>query len=87
MGSSYQYFDDLGGVSGAQTHFNDLALGATWKLSPTFTLEAHGEHLLQPQWTKEDWLSGKRFRQNDAYLIPTFPAPGPTLSLALRYRF
>ena len=87
VGSSYQYFDDLGGVSGAHTHFNDLALGGIWKLSPSLSLEARGEHLLQPNWTREDWLSGKRFRENDAYLIPTFPAPGPTLTLAIRYRY
>ena len=87
VGSSYQYFDDLGGVSGARTHFNDLALGATRKLTPRLSLEARGEHLLQPRWTQADWLSGKRFRENDAYLVPTFPAPGPTLTVALRYRY
>ncbi len=87
VGSSYQYFDDLGGVGGAHTHFNDLALGATWKLTPSLQLEGRGEHLLQPAWSKEDWLSGRRFRENDAYLIPTFPAPGPTLTLSLRYRY
>lgn len=87
VGSSYQYFDDLGGVSGARTHFNDLALGMIRKLAENLSLEARGEHLLQPRWTKEDWLSGKRFRENDAYLVPTFPAPGPTITVALRYRY
>ena len=87
VGSSYQYFDDLGGVSGAHTHFNDLALGVIRKLSASLSLEARGEHLLQPHWTREEWIAGKRFRENDAYLVPTFPAPGPTLTLALRYRY
>ncbi len=87
VGSSYQYFDDLSGVSGARTHFNDLGFGVTHKLARNLSLEARGEHLLQPRWTKEDWLTGKRFRENDAYLVPTFPAPGPTLTLALRYRY
>jgi len=87
VGSSYQYFDDLGGVSGAHTHFNDLGFGVIRKLSASLSLEARGEHLLQPRWTREDWITGKRFRENDAYLIPTFPAPGPTLTVALRYRY
>lgn len=87
VGSSYQYFDELGAVSGARTHFNDLALGAIRKLTSRLSLEARGEHLLQPRWTREDWISGKRFRENDAYLVPTFPAPGPTLTVALRYRY
>ncbi len=87
VGSSYQYFDDLNGVSGAHSHFNDLGLGAIWKLAGGLNLEIRGEHLLQPRWTQMDWLSGKRFRENDAYLIPTFPAPGPTLTVALRYRY
>ncbi|MBL0211433.1 MAG: TonB-dependent receptor [Holophagaceae bacterium] len=87
VGSSYQYFDDLGGVSGARTHFNDLGLGATRKLAQRLSLEARAEHLLQPRWTREDWLEGRRFRENDAYLVPTFPAPGPTLTVALRYRY
>lgn len=87
VGSSYQYFDDLGSVSGARTHFNDLSLGVTRKLAERLSLEARGEHLLQPRWTKEDWIEGKRFRENDAYLVPTFPAPGPTLTVAMRYRY
>lgn len=87
VGSSYQYFDDLGGVSGAHTHFNDLAAGTILRLGGGLGLEVRGEHLLQPRWTRADWISGKRFRENDAYLIPTFPAPGPTVTVALRYRY
>lgn len=86
-GSNYQYFDELGGVDGARTHFNDLALGLTWKAQEGLTWELRGEHLLQPSWTVQQWLDGQRFRQNDAYLIPVFPAQGPTITFAVRYRY
>lgn len=86
-GSSYQYFDALGSVDGARTHFNDLGLGAIWKLERGLSLELRGEHLMQPRWTVAQWLNGDRFRENDAYVIPVFPAQGPTATLALRYRY
>ena len=86
-GSSYQYFDSLGRVDGTRTHFNDLALGATWNLDHGLDLELRGEHLLQRRWTVDQWLSGSRDRDNDSYVIPVFPAQGPTATLAIRYRY
>ena len=86
-GSSYQYLDALSAVDGTRTHFNDLGLGALWSLGQGLSLELRGEHLLQPRWTAAQWLDGDRFRQNDAYLVPVFPAQGPTATLALRYRY
>ena len=86
-GSSYQYFDTLGGVDGTHTHYNDLALGAIWNLQHGLSLELRGEHLLQPKWTTAQWLDGDRDRQNDAYVVPVFPSQGPTATLAVRYRY
>ena len=86
-GSSYQYFDDLGGVDGERTHFNDLAVNLTWTPWRPLSLTLRGEHLLQRAWSKEDWLAGRLLRKNDAYLLPVFPAQGPTVSLEARYRF
>jgi outer membrane receptor protein involved in Fe transport len=87
VGSSYQYFDALYGVEGTRTHLNDLALEAAWKLDSRWTIALRGEHLLQRNWTKEDWLADRILRRNDAYLAPVFPLPGPTLSLEARVGF
>ncbi len=87
IGSSYQYFDALGAVDGTRTHFNDLGLGAIWKVDHGLSLELRGEHLMQPKWTVAQWQNGDRFRQNDAYGVPVFPAQSPTVTLAVRYRY
>jgi hypothetical protein len=86
-GSSYQYFDELGAVDGTHTHFNDVGLALTWTpLKPlAFTLRC--EHLLQHAYSREDWLSGELSRRNDVYLLPVFPASGPTCSLDVKYSF
>ncbi len=86
-GSSYQYFDDLGSVDGARTHFNDLSLALTWTALRSLSLTLRGEHLMQRAWSKEAWLEGRLMRKNDAYLLPVFPTQGPTVSLEARYRF
>ncbi len=84
-GSSYQYFDALSAVDGTRTHVNDLALEAAWKPGAgRWTLLLKGEHLLQRAWTREDWLADRMLRRNDAFLVPVFPLPGPTVSLEAR---
>ena len=86
-GSSYQFFDDLGRVDGARTHFNDVALALTWTPRQPLAFTLRGEHLMQRARNREEWLSGRLRRINDVYLLPIFPAPGPTFSLDVKYSF
>ncbi len=86
-GSSYQYFDALGTVDGERTHFNDVALAFTWTPRKSLAFTLRGEHLLQRAQSREEWLSGRLLRKNDVYLLPIFPAPGPTFSLDVKYSF
>ncbi len=87
VGSSYQYFDQPGGVAGLHSHLNDLRLEVGRKLGAAWELALKGEHLLQRSWSREDWLAGRIQGRNDAYLVPVFPLPGRTVSLVLRARF
>jgi len=87
VGSSYQYFDDLGGVEGERTHFNDVSLALLWTPLKRWTFTLRGEHLMQRAWTREEWQAGALLRKNDAYLVPIFPAPGPTASLEATFRY
>lgn len=87
VGSSYQYFDQPGGVAGLHSHVNDLRLEAGRRLGANWELILKGQHLLQRTWSREDWLSGRIQGQNDAYLVPVFPLAGPTVSMVLRMRF
>ena len=84
-GPRYENFGDHLGA--AKTHFNDLALGATWSASPHLALSLRAEHLLQPRTSVGEWLAGSRDGQNDAAQIYGFPAQPPTVTLELRYRF
>ena len=86
-GSSYQYFDDLGKVDGMRTHFNDLSAALTWAPQQAWALTLRGEHLLQRTWTREEWQAGQLSRKDDAYLLPVYPAQGPTFSLDVKYSF
>lgn len=86
-GSSYQYFDLLGRIDGMRTHFNDVGMSLAWTPSEAWALTLRGEHLLQHTYSREEWLSGELFRKNDAYLLPLFPAAGPTFSLDVKYSF
>lgn len=86
-GSSYQYFEYLGRIDGTRTHFNDLALALTWTPQAPLAITLRGEHLLQKTWTREEWESGALLRKNDTYLLPVYPAQGPTFSLDVKYSF
>ncbi len=90
-GHHYEYFgydSAFAPVYGAnRTHFSDLAVLGTWTFRPGLSLSLRGEHLLQPHITKADWLARTYDQRNDASQIYGFPAPGPTWSLELRYRF
>jgi len=87
VGSSYMYFDEASSVEGTRTHFNDVALALAWTPLKAWTFTARGEHLMQKAWSKEEWLGGELLRKNDAYLVPTYPAQGPTLTLEANFRF
>ncbi len=87
VGSSYQYFDQPGGVDGLRSHLNDLRLEAGRGWGGGWELSLRGEHLLQRRWTREDWLAGRIQGRNDAYLVPVFPLAAPTVSMVLRTRF
>ena len=85
-------YENFGGpppakLGASKTHFNDLALGATWADTPKLAFTLRGEHLLQPKVTVADWHNRTTDNQNDAYQVFGFPAQPPTLSLELRYRF
>ncbi|MBI3130953.1 MAG: TonB-dependent receptor [Acidobacteria bacterium] len=84
----YGYDSTFSAVYGAnRTHFSDLAVLGTWAFRPGLSLGLRGEHLLQPRITKADWMARTYDQRNDASQIYGFPAPGPTWSLELRYRF
>jgi hypothetical protein len=87
VGSSYQYFDQPGGVAGLHSHVNDLRLELGRNLGATWELALKGQHLLQRNWSREDWRNGRLLGRNDAYLVPQFPLPGRTVSMVLRTRF
>jgi vitamin B12 transporter len=87
VGSSYQYFDQPGGVAGLHSHVNDLQLELGRRLGPAWELALRGQHLLQRSWSREDWLGGRIQGRNDAYLVPVFPLPGSTVSMVLRMRY
>lgn len=87
VGSSYQYFDQPGGVAGLHSHVNGLSLEAGRRWGAGWELSLRGQHLLQRGWTREDWLAGRLQGRNDAYLVPVFPLAGPTFSMVLRTRF
>jgi len=86
-GSSYQYISELGKVEGLHTHFNDLALALAWMPIAPVAITLRGEHLLQRAWSREAWLAGRINGEDDAYLLPGFPAQGPTYSLGVKYSF
>jgi outer membrane cobalamin receptor len=87
VGSSYQYFDQPGAVDGLHSHVNDLRLEVGRRFGAAWDLALKGQHLLQRTWTREEWVAGRIQGRNDAYLVPVFPLPGPTVSLVLRIRF
>lgn len=87
VGSSYQYFDQPGGVAGLHSHVNDLRLEVGRSFGSAWEWTLRGQHLLQRAWTREDWLAGRIQGRNDAYLVPVFPLAGPTISMVLRTRF
>jgi outer membrane cobalamin receptor len=87
-GPRYENFGGYPAVMGAsKTHFNDLALGATWAASSALSFSLKGQHLLQPRLTVQDWIDRTTDGKNDAYQIYGFPAQPPTWTLELRYRF
>jgi hypothetical protein len=87
-GSRYENFGGYPArLAASRTHFNDLALGATWTATPALSLTLRGEHLLQPRLTVADWRNRVGDGQNDAAQIYGFPAQPPTVALELRYRF
>jgi vitamin B12 transporter len=69
-----------------KAHFNDLSLSAAWAARKDLTLVLRGDHLLQPDTTREQWLARARDFQNDASQIFGYPAQPPTVSLEVRYR-
>jgi len=87
VGSLYAYDESAGGVVANHTHFNDLRGSLAWTPVPAFTLTLKGTHLLQGSWSREAWLAGEVRGQNDAYLLPNYPAQGRTFTLEARYRF
>lgn len=87
VGHGYYYVEDLGGVAANRTHYNDLALGATWRLGPDLSLSLRGEHLLQRALERAEWVQGLTAGRNDTYLIPDYPTQTRSLVLEARYRF
>jgi hypothetical protein len=62
-------------------------MALTWTPCDAWALTLRGEHLLQHTYSREEWLSGELLRKNDTYLLPIFPAAGPTFSLDVKYSF
>jgi len=88
FGPRYENFGGFPAQLGAsRTHFNDLALGSTWRVRDNLTLTLRGEHLLQPKLSVADWENRTTDGENDAYQIFGFPAQPPTWTLEARYRF
>jgi vitamin B12 transporter len=83
-GPRYEY---NGGANIAyKAHFNDLSVSAAWAARKDLTLVLRGDHLLQPDTSREQWLARTRDFQNDASQIFGYPAQPPTVSLEVRYR-
>lgn len=84
VGPRYEY--NSGTNIAYKAHFNDLSLSAAWTARKDLTLVLRGDHLLQPDTSREQWLARTRDFQNDASQIFGYPAQPPTVSLEVRYR-
>lgn len=67
--------------------YRDVATTATITLGKHWTLIARGEHLLQPKTSVDQWLAMQTDLKNDAYRAYGVPAPVPSASLEVIFRY
>ncbi len=67
--------------------YRDLSLGLSHDPMPGLTLALHGEHLLAPKQTVQDWLTGRYDQNGNAALVYGFPMPAPRVSLSVTWRW
>lgn len=86
-GHRYAYDSDFGGMAAQKNHFVDLNLNAVWSLRKDLDLTLRAEHLLQSEFSREDWERMADRGQNNRGLLPGYPAQTRLFSAELRYRF
>lgn len=67
--------------------YRDVATTATITLGKHWTVIARGEHLLQPKTSVDQWLAMQADLRNDAYRAYGIPAPRPSASLEVLFRY
>jgi outer membrane cobalamin receptor len=93
VGANYQWVGSyncdnlLPNVVATGVVFREVATTATVTLGKHWTLIARGEHLLQPKTSVDQWLAMQTDLKNDAYRAYGIPAPGPSGSLEVLFRY
>jgi outer membrane cobalamin receptor len=93
VGANYQWIGSyncdnlMPNVVSTGVVYRELATTATLTLGKHWTLIARGEHLLQPKTSVDQWLAMQGDLKNDAYRAYGIPAPGPSASLEVVFRY
>ncbi len=67
--------------------YDDLSVTTTYTYSRFFQVILRGEHLAQKNISITDWQGRKTDLQNNAALVYGIPAPKPTATLEMRFRY
>jgi outer membrane cobalamin receptor len=87
VGSRYDVNDTTYGIISTGKAYQALSAGLAYEARKGLTLALHGDHLLQPRQSVQDWLSGRYDQNGNAAMVYGFPAPGPRWFLAVTWRW